>query len=103
MSEKRTDMAAYSDELFSVDPWTCMAERLGFRDNRKTVYCAIHQETGETIDLDVSPYQRLTPETFRRLIALGFPGRTGTHPLTADQIELMWWREFGIKPEEAAA
>ncbi|WP_010137562.1 hypothetical protein [Oceanicola sp. S124] len=103
MQNTGTNKAPFADELFSVDPWTCMVEEVGTKEKPKRIFYAVHQEREEMHELDLNTYRDPSPETFRQLIALGFPKRVTGSPLTADQIELMWWRRFGIKPEEKAA
>ncbi|MBT9385502.1 hypothetical protein KM176_16630 [Pseudooceanicola sp. CBS1P-1] len=85
-----------------MDPWTVSRDVMQERGHRKLNFFATHQERPEIIDLDVSPYEELSVETFKRMVDLGFPSG-GNSPLRADQIELMWWRKFGIKPDQPAA
>lgn len=57
-------------------------------DAVKSTFFAVHQDTGETKDIDVSPY---FPDwrLIVRVVDLGFPERIGPAPLSAADLDLI--------------
>ena len=81
--------APCAEHYKSWNGWDIFRERDNDGDVEKQTFFAVHQDTGETRDIDVSPYY---PDwrVIVRVVDLGFPRRTGPSPLTAadlDQIE----------------
>lgn len=65
---------------------------------RKKSYTAFNVDTGELVDLDLSPYGSVSPRTFCQLVDLEFPRRDvigSIGPLSAAQIELLWLKQYG--------
>jgi hypothetical protein len=72
---------------------------------RKRSFFAVNDATGETHDLDVSPYRTPDLATLQHLIALGFPSRAAIGsigPLTAQEVELLYLRQRVADLEGAA-
>ena len=64
-------------------------------DCRKIGHLLVHEDTGETLRIDFTPYRQMTREDVQRWLDLGRPQRQDAGPLRTEQLELMWWRRFG--------
>lgn len=90
LRQPRGMRAGMADELMAVGPWVIFETQDHDDDARKLSFFAVHQDTGATHALDVSPNRRPDLETVRMLIDLGFPGRVSGSPLTPREIRAMW-------------
>lgn len=54
---------------------------------RKVSYFAVHQDTGEQREIDISPYGYGDMRLIRRIVDLGFPKRITCAPLNHDDCD----------------
>ena len=85
--------AHFAEQLHRIGPWAVYeTDEHSEPDCRKAAWFAVHQDTGETHDFDLSPYAQPTWATFHRLIEMGFPRRTGIGPMHVVDVASMWQR-----------
>lgn len=82
--------APMATEEFAIGDWTYFTsvEDLG-DEGRKIQHFAVNGGSGDTREIDLSPYKWLTLSAFEALIRLDFHRRTGTGPLTNADILAM--------------
>lgn len=69
----------------------------------KLGHWAVNLSTGERKAIDFTPYSRIRPMTFRKIIDLGFPARLGIAPLDADKVDFLWALHASAKGNIAVA
>jgi hypothetical protein len=84
--EKKDIKEAYAgDVTFKVGNWTYRAEEEDDGDVRKLFHDAV-SPAGKSYPIDFSPYETMTPETFKLWIKMKMPKRQGRGPLGNKEI-----------------
>ena len=90
--------ARMAEEVTTSRGWTLFVSDVEDDDCRKTHHVAVHQDTGDRIDIRFSSYAEMTPSDFERWLDLGRPstlsvmGFTGG-TFTGRDLELEWYRK----------
>lgn len=100
---KRVTYAQLADSThtFVAGPWEYFTSEERDDDVRKLSHFVVHQDTGETHEIDWTPYSFMSPPDVLRMADMGFPprkvrmsavGSTVSGPWNSEACELEWMR-----------
>lgn len=75
-----SDLTRFAAEQFTENGWTYFTEHDETDIDRKRSHFLVHQDTGRTVEVDFTPYERISREGVAALVEMDFPARPGPAP-----------------------
>lgn len=82
--------ARFAEEFMKWAGWTVFTSDDDYGQGKvKREFFAVSEETGDTREIDITPYEYGDTGLIKRIIEAGFPGRIGPSPLTHGDLDMI--------------